>query len=147
MSMAHSLEVRSPLLDYRIVEFAASLPPEWKLDHSSGKVIFKEAMKAVLPPEICARKKMGFSIPVGHWFRNQWRSLGERWILGTRFLDRGYFEPAAIKKLWEFHQKPRPWSLDLGERLWALLVLEVWHRIFLDGESVEQVTEELKAQK
>jgi asparagine synthase (glutamine-hydrolysing) len=143
MSMAHSLEVRSPLLDYRVVELAASLPPEWKLNGAGGKLIFKQAMKPFLPAEIFARKKMGFSIPVGEWFRNQWRALGETFLLGDRFFDRGYFEPAAIRKLWDSHQKNRPWLLDLGDRFWTLLVLEVWHRIFIDGEAVDQVTEDI----
>ena len=143
MSMAHSLEVRAPLLDYRVVELAASLPPEWKLDQSGGKVIFKEALKDFLPAEVFSRKKMGFSIPVGEWFRNQWRPLGERFLLGERFFERGYFEPAAIKKIWHSHQSNRPWIIDLGERLWALLVLEIWHRLFIDGDSIERVTMEL----
>jgi asparagine synthase (glutamine-hydrolysing) len=143
MSMAHGLEVRSPLLDYRVVELAASLPPEWKLNGAGGKVIFKQAMKPFLPAETFARKKMGFSIPVGDWFRHQWRPLGERFLLGDRFLDRGYFEPAAIRKLWDSHQKNRPWLLDLGDRLWTLLVLEIWHRIFIDGDSIDQVTADL----
>jgi asparagine synthase (glutamine-hydrolysing) len=143
MSMAHSLEVRSPLLDYRVVELAASLAPEWKLNDGGSKLIFKEAMRTFLPPEIFERKKMGFSIPVGDWFRCEWRSLGQRFLLGERFLDRGYFEPAAVKKIWDSHQKRRPWLLDLGDRLWALLVLEIWHRIFIDGDTLERVTEDL----
>jgi asparagine synthase (glutamine-hydrolysing) len=142
--MAHGLEVRSPLLDYRVVELAASLPPEWKLNGAGGKLIFKQAMKPFLPPEILARKKMGFSIPVGDWFRRQWRPLGERFLLGDRFFGRGYFEPAAIKKIWDSHQRNRPWLLDLGDRLWALLVLEVWHRLFVDGDSIEQVTQDIE---
>jgi asparagine synthase (glutamine-hydrolysing) len=141
--MAHSLEVRSPLLDYRVIELAASLPPEWKLNHAGSKLIFKEAMRSFLPPRIFERKKMGFSIPVGDWFRGEWRSLGERFLLGDRFHDRGYFEPAAIKKIWDSHQKHRPWLLDLGDRLWALLVLEIWHRLFMDGDTIEQVTQDL----
>lgn len=145
MSMAHSLEVRAPLLDYRIAEFGASLPPEWKSNYTSGKLIFKEAMKPLLPPEICARTKSGFSIPAGSWFRKQWRPLGEKFILSERFADRGYFQPAAVRKIWEYHQRPRPWRLDLGERLWTLLILEVWHRIFVDGDSVEGVTQELRS--
>jgi hypothetical protein len=64
-------------------------------------------------------------------------------LLGDRFLDRGYFEPAAIRKLWDSHQKNHPWLLDLGDRLWTLLVLEIWHRIFIDGDSIDEVTSEL----
>jgi asparagine synthase (glutamine-hydrolysing) len=143
MSMAHSLEVRAPLLDYRLVELAASMPPDWKLDHGQGKLILKKALSSFLPPEVLQRKKMGFSVPLGDWFRRDWRSLGENIILGQRLRDRGYFEPAAVKKLWDSHQQQRPWRLDLGPHLWALLVLELWHRLFVDGETIEQLTEEL----
>jgi hypothetical protein len=69
--------------------------------------------------------------------------LVERIVLGRRFLERGYFEPASIRRLWENHLNPKPWRLDLGGHLWALLVLELWHRIYLDGESIEDVREEL----
>jgi asparagine synthase (glutamine-hydrolysing) len=142
-SMAHSLEVRSPLLDYRVVEFAASLPPEWKLNREGSKLVFREAMIAFLPPRILERQKMGFSIPVGNWFRSGWRSLGQKFLLGERFLSRGYFQPSAVNKIWDSHQKARPWLLDLGDRLWALLVLEIWHRLFMDGDTIEQVTQDL----
>jgi asparagine synthase (glutamine-hydrolysing) len=143
MSMAHSLEVRCPLLDYRVVELAASLPPQWKLNGAGGKLIFKEAMKPFLPAEVFTRKKMGFSVPVGHWLRTKWYEPGKRFLLTERFFARGYFEPAAVRKLWENHQKNRPWHLNLGDRLWTLLVLEVWHRIYMDGDSIEQVTSDL----
>jgi asparagine synthase (glutamine-hydrolysing) len=143
MSMAHSLEVRAPLLDYRVVELAASMPPEWKLNGASSKVIFKDFARSLLPPEVVDRSKMGFSVPVGKWFRDQWRPLVERTILRGRFLQRGYFEPAAIRRLWESHMRDKFWIVDLGSHFWCLFVLELWHRLFVDGENIEQVTREL----
>lgn len=144
MSMAHSLEVRAPLLDYRVVELAASFPPEWKLDESGGKAIFRNAVRSGLPPGVTERRKMGFSIPLGEWFRGKWRPLAEKMILGGRLLERGYFEPSAVRNLWEGHLRKRFWTIDLGPHLWSLLVLELWHRLFVDGESIDQLSAELQ---
>ncbi len=143
MSMAHSLEVRAPLLDYRVVELGASFPPEWKLNGEGSKLILKEAVRELLPPEIYNRRKTGFGIPLGQWFRNEWSPLVEKIILGDRFISRGYFEPAGIRKIWEMHRRGRRWHLDFGEHLWTLLVLELWHRLYVDGEGVEELQEEL----
>ena len=143
MSMAHSLEVRAPLLDYRVVELAASFPSEWKLNDEGGKSILKEAVRPLIPAEIYHRQKMGFGIPLGRWFRNEWSRLVEKIVLSDRAIGRGYFKPAAIQKIWKIHQQHRTWHLDLGEHLWALLMLELWHRLYVDGETTENLSEEL----
>jgi asparagine synthase (glutamine-hydrolysing) len=143
MSMAHSLEVRTPLLDYRVVEFAASLPPAWKLGAGGGKLIFKDAVRCMLPAEVLQRSKMGFTVPLASWFRGEWRGVAEKVFFQGSFLDRGYFDPTAIKCLWDRHVNDRLWLIDLGPHLWSLLVLELWHRLFVDGETVEEVTAEL----
>jgi asparagine synthase (glutamine-hydrolysing) len=143
MSMAHSLEVRAPLLDYRVVELGESFPPEWKLDRQGSKLILKDAVRGLLPPETLNRRKAGFGIPLGQWFRKEWAPLVEEIILGDRALGRGYFDPAGIRKVWHLHRQGKAWHLDLGEHLWTLLVLELWHRLYVDGETVECLQDEL----
>ena len=130
-TMACSLEGRSPLLDHEFVELAYRMPGDWKLRGLSGhKWIFKEAFKDLLPPEILKRKKMGFGIPLGSWFRG---ALKEYWadrVLSRDALARGYFTEKGLRALWDQHQSGRH---DHGYRLWALLMLELWHLHATDG--------------
>jgi len=134
MSMAHALETRAPFLDYRIVEFAGSLPPEWKLKNGEGKYFLKKVLEPLLPPEILYRRKQGFSVPIGAWFRGRLQPLMEEVLFSKQTLKRGYFEPKFLKELWQRHLKGRKWEIDLSPHLWALFVLELWHRIFVDGK-------------
>jgi len=125
-SMAVSLEARSPLLDHEFVEFVFRLPGSWKLKGWTGsKWIFKEAFKDLLPPTIAHRAKMGFGIPLGPWFRGPLRGLFEETVLSSDALGRGYFRPEAVRGLWNEHLSGRR---DHGYKLWALLMLEMWHR-------------------
>ena len=125
-SMACSLEGRSPLLDHEFVELAYRMPGDWKLKGLRGhKWIFKEAFKDLLPPEILTRPKMGFGIPLGEWFRGPLKSYWADHVLSREALDRGYFTEKGLRGLWDEHQSGRR---DQGYRLWALLMLELWHR-------------------
>lgn len=125
-SMAVSLEARSPLLDHEFVEFVFRLPGAWKLKGwTGGKWIFKEAFKDLLPPSIARRGKMGFGVPLGPWFRSELRTLFAETVLSSEAMGRGYFRPEAVRALWEEHQSGRR---DHGYKLWALLMLEMWHR-------------------
>jgi asparagine synthase (glutamine-hydrolysing) len=125
-SMAVSLEARSPLLDHEFVEYVHRLPGDWKLKGwTGGKWIFKEAFKDLLPPSIARRGKMGFGIPLGPWFRGELRSLFTETVLSPEALRRGYFRTRALSALWDEHQSGRR---DHGYKLWALLMLEMWHR-------------------
>lgn len=125
-SMAVSLEARSPLLDHEFVEFVFRLPGAWKLKGwTGGKWIFKEAFKDLLPPAIARRGKMGFGVPLGPWFRTELRHLYAETVLSPEAMGRGYFRPEAVRALWEEHQTGRR---DHGYKLWALLMLEMWHR-------------------
>lgn len=129
-SMANSLEARSPLLDHEFVELVFRMKGDWKLRGLRGhKWIFKEAFKDKLPPDILKRKKMGFGIPLGSWFRGPLKSFWESHVLSPEALKRGYFEPTALARLWDEHQLGRR---DHGYRLWALLMLELWHQECLD---------------
>lgn len=125
-SMACSLEGRSPLLDHEFVELAYRMPGEWKLKGLRGhKWIFKEAFKDLLPPEILTRGKMGFGIPLGTWFRGPLKDYWADHVLSKDGLGRGYFTEKGLRGLWDEHQSGRR---DHGYRLWALLMLELWHR-------------------
>ncbi|HXS99151.1 MAG TPA: asparagine synthase (glutamine-hydrolyzing) [Elusimicrobiota bacterium] len=125
-TMACSLEGRSPLLDHEFVELAYRMPGDWKLKGLTGhKWIFKEAFKDLLPPEILARKKMGFGIPLGAWFRGPLKDYWADHVLSKDALARGYFTEKGLRELWNAHQAG---GRDNGYRLWALLMLELWHR-------------------
>ena len=128
-TMATSLEARSPFLDHRVVEFAASLPSAWKLRGRKSKYILKETFSDLLPPRILHRGKMGFGVPIGGWFRGELREYLREIILDPSSLSRGYFDPARVRELVDAHQKG---ITDHAPRLWALLVLELWHRAFID---------------
>lgn len=129
-TMAVSLEARSPFLDHRVVEFAAALPPRWKLKGREGKHILKETFADLLPPEILRRPKRGFAVPISRWFRGELKSYLRDVLLDPSSLGRGYFDPARVRGLVEEHQKGRR---DHTYRLWALLALELWHREFIDA--------------
>jgi asparagine synthase (glutamine-hydrolysing) len=130
-SMANSLEARSPFLDHELVEFAATLPPEWKLKFFNSKYILKETFKDILPQEILNRQKQGFSIPLGKWFRGELKDYLRDVILSSKALNRGYFDPKNLKVLVNDHIEGKA---DYGYCLWALLMLELWHIVFIDSE-------------
>jgi asparagine synthase (glutamine-hydrolysing) len=129
-SMAVSLETRSPLLDTAVIEFAASLPREWKVTRTENKKILKDAHQGILPHEVLYRRKMGFSVPLAHWFRHELYGYGRDVLLDGRSLERGYFRREAVEALIEDHRSGRQ---NNASRLWALLMLEHWHREILDG--------------
>jgi asparagine synthase (glutamine-hydrolysing) len=128
-SMAHSLEVRSPFLDHEIVEFAASLPLSLKLRGKTLKYLLRKAFADLLPSAILARPKMGFGVPIDRWFRNELRELAYDVLLDSRAVGRGYFEPAELHRYLDEHSSGRAHH---HHRLWALLILELWHRLFID---------------
>ncbi|HLE44062.1 MAG TPA: asparagine synthase-related protein, partial [Methylomirabilota bacterium] len=128
-SMAHSLEVRSPFLDHRLVEFAARLPAHLKLRGLTQKYLLKRAMKGVLPAPVLRRRKMGFGVPIDHWFRHELRDLAYDVLLDGRARGRGYFRPDVVRRYLDEHAEGRAHH---HVRLWALLMLELWHRTFID---------------
>jgi asparagine synthase (glutamine-hydrolysing) len=136
MSMAASIESRVPFLDHPLVEFTATLPERLKLRGTTTKYILREAMRDYLPPEILSRSKMGFPVPVGRWFREGYAGLLHEFVLGERASGRGLFDPATTRTLVAEHVSR---DRDHTERLWALVNVEIWHRIFIDGESPADV--------
>jgi asparagine synthase (glutamine-hydrolysing) len=131
MSMAASLESRVPFLDHTLVEFTARLPERMKLRRLTTKYVLRRSMKGVLPEPILTRRKMGFPVPVGAWFRGAYRPVIDEYVLGARSLDRGVFDPAFVRNLVAEHQSG---ARDHSQRLWSLVNFEMWARQFIDGE-------------
>ncbi len=129
MSMLNSLEVRSPLLDHKLVEWASGLSSDWKLRGRRQKyILVKLAERVGVPAEALYRKKQGFALPLDHWLRNELKDM-LMVLAEPRTLQRGYFEPAGVRKLIDDHlNHQRPFS----GRLWRLLMFELWHRNFLE---------------
>lgn len=131
MSMAHSLEARVPLLDHKLVEFAATIPADMKLHDGRTKHIFKQALKGILPQQIIDRPKQGFAVPLGRWFRGELNGFVHDLLLSPTSRARKIFNPAYIEKLLMLQGRGRP--LDL--QLWTLISFELWCRTFLDQPS------------
>jgi len=124
-SMAASLEVRCPLLDVRLAEFATQIPTSWKRRDGKGKLILLEALGDRLPPELLTRSKMGFGVPIDHWFRGPLRELVHDTLMSGTFLQRGIISPEFLKYLLEEHASQRR---DNQHQIYALLMLELWYR-------------------
>ncbi len=129
MSMAHSLEVRVPLIDHRLVEFASRIPPTLKLREGRTKWIFAHALQDVLPPEVVDRPKRGFEMPVASWMQMELREIVEDTLSEASVLRRGLFRPEQVRAIYQaFLNGNGPYL-----RVWALVVLELWMRAFIDG--------------
>jgi len=128
-SMANSLEVRSPLLDHHVVEFAASLPVSLKLRGRTSKYLLRRVMRRHLPPAVLARRKMGFGVPIDHWLRDGLQELSHDLLLSKTATERGYFEPATVRRYLDEHARG---VAQHHTRIWSLLMLELWHRTFID---------------
>lgn len=130
-SMAHALECRSPFLDHQVVEFMARVPSAFKMQGRHSKVLLKRTVSGRLPQKILRRPKQGFGVPVEQWFRGTLRGYAEELLLDPQTLHRGYFRQEALERILEEHFSRRR---DHGGRLWMLICLELWHRIFIDGK-------------
>ncbi|ANM31189.1 hypothetical protein ABI59_18850 [Acidobacteria bacterium Mor1] len=136
MSMAVSLEVRAPLLDFELVEYIASLPLEYKLQGGITKRILREAVAPLLPPASMTKKKQGFAIPKDQWFRGVLKGVAEEVLLEPRTLQRGYFREAPIKRMLRHHQSGKR---DYSTWIWCLLMLEMWFRTVVEGERIKSL--------
>jgi asparagine synthase (glutamine-hydrolysing) len=128
-TMAVSLEARSPFLDHKVIEFAASLPEKFKLRGLTTKYLLKRILKKILPAENLDRRKMGFGVPVGHWLRGKLQPFLRETLLSEKALKRGLFKPEAVKQLVELHTRG---ERDYSHQLWTLLMLELWFERFID---------------
>jgi asparagine synthase (glutamine-hydrolysing) len=129
MSMANSLEVRSPLLDHTLVEYMATLPVSLKLRNNVSKYIFRKFCSQLLPPSVLSKPKQGFALPKDRWFRQELHTAAEAVLLDTRTLTRGYFRKPTMQRLLQHHTTGRR---DYSDWIWCLLVLEMWFRRILD---------------
>jgi len=128
MSMAHSLEARVPLLDHKLVEFAATIPPELKLKEGATKYIFKKAMRGILPDSIIDRPKHGFAVPLGKWFKGRFDDFLHDLLLSDTSKRRGIFNTGQVEHLIRLQRAGRP----LDSQLWTLISFELWCRTFMD---------------
>jgi asparagine synthase (glutamine-hydrolysing) len=135
-SMAHSLEVREPLMDHELVEWLATLPSAHKIQGQEGKAIFKKSMESYLPHEVLYRPKMGFSVPLARWFRGPLKQRVRDAVLGERLKDTGWFNPIYLNHLVEAHQSGRA---DYSAPLWALLMFEAFLRQVVDVQGAKDV--------
>src|SRR6266404_2942621 len=128
-TMAVSLEARSPFLDHQVIEFAASLPEKFKLRGLTTKYLLKRMLKKLLPAENLERRKMGFGVPIGHWFRGKLQPFLRETLLTEAALNRGLFKREVVKRLVELHTRG---ERDYSHQLWTLLMLELWFQRFID---------------
>ena len=124
-SMAHALEVRVPLLDYQLVEWMATLPPDLKLHGGEGKYIFKKALEPYIPDNILYRPKMGFSIPLSSWFRGPLKQQVKDALLGNTLKSTGWFNEAFLQQMVSQHQSGQR---DHSAQIWALMMFESFLR-------------------
>ncbi|MGA7964893.1 MAG: asparagine synthase (glutamine-hydrolyzing) [Gammaproteobacteria bacterium] len=139
MSMAASIESRVPFLDNRFVEYAAAIPSRYKLNGWKTKAVLRSAVKDILPPEILARGKMGFPVPLKGWLSGRFSPLLDEFVLSPRARERALFNPDYLNRLVDEH---RNGIRNHSDRLWMLMNLEIWQRIFLDEEAPQGVLRE-----
>ena len=132
MSMAASIESRVPFLDHVLVEYAAAIPAKYAIKGLAGKQVLKEAVEDLLPHDIIYRKKMGFPTPWAYWLAGPQLNDLEKMLLSPRTLERGFFQPDAVKKMFREHRANRR---DHGNRIWRLLNLETWLRVCIDRDT------------
>jgi asparagine synthase (glutamine-hydrolysing) len=128
MSMAHSLEARVPLLDHRLVEFAASVPPQLNVRGGTTKYLFRRAIEGLVPPDVLRRPKHGFAVPLERWLRGGLTSCTDEILLGDSTRRRGILDPAFVTQVVARHRRGQ--ELDL--HLWSMISFELWCRVFLD---------------
>jgi len=128
-TMAVSLEARSPFLDHHLIEFAASLPEKFKLRGLTTKYLLKKILRKLLPSENISRRKMGFGVPIGHWFRGTMQPFLREVLLSERALSRGLFKPEVVRSLIDQHARS---ERDHSHQLWTFLMLELWFQRFID---------------
>ena len=129
MSMAHSLEVRAPILDHKLIEYVGSLPSNLKLKGKESKYIFKKMLEDRLPQNILYRRKQGFSIPLASWLRNEMRGFVEETLFSSQNGLSSFFNLQYIKDLWRRHLNGRQ---DYAYPLWGVMMFSLWKRKFLD---------------
>jgi asparagine synthase (glutamine-hydrolysing) len=130
MTMAHGLEGRSPFLDHKVMEFAATLPVEYKLRRTCLKYLLKKVGKPWLPERILTREKQGFGVPLGQWFQHELREMVDDIVASSSLVQEGILNPTALHQIWQEHRRGQ---VNHYHRIWSLLNLELWYRMFIRG--------------
>ena len=142
MTMAHSLEGRSPMLDHRIAEFAGRLPVNMKIKGRRLKYLLRKVAARYVPDEVTRAPKQGFMFPIAYWLKDELHGAVRHVLIEeSRFVERGWFRAETVERLLREHASGQKVH---HHRIWMLLNLEVWHRLFLDGRAVQDVSEELR---
>ena len=128
-AMANSLEARSPFLDHKLIEFAASLPENLKMRRFETKSLLKRVAARLVPPDVVYRRKMGFGVPIGDWFRGGMKGFVREVLLSEKSLKRGIVRPDAVRRYVDEHTNAQQ---DHAFQIWTLLMLELWFRRFID---------------
>jgi asparagine synthase (glutamine-hydrolysing) len=142
MSMGAGIEARVPFLDHKLVEFAARLPQRLKVSGLSSKIVLKRLAERYLPKETIYRHKIGFIVPLTRWFAGPWRGLINDVLLSDRCLDRGYYDADVVRGIVSDQLQRR---VDRTQGIWLMLVLEIWHRLFVDDDGSESAVARVKA--
>jgi asparagine synthase (glutamine-hydrolysing) len=141
MTMATSLECRVPMLDHELVELAARIPGDVRIKGGELKCLLKQALADLLPREILERRKRGFGTPMGAWLKGDLAPMLRSVLSPTSLAARGLVRPQVVHKLVADHETNR---IDGTDRLLALINLEIWCRVYLDGRGAEDVASELR---
>jgi len=128
-TMANSLEARSPFLDHRLIEFAASIPESLKMRRFETKSLLKKVAARLVPADVVYRRKMGFGVPVGNWFRGEMRPFVRELLLAEKAMNRGIARPEVIRRYVDDHTDGKR---DHAFQIWTLLMLELWFQRFID---------------
>jgi len=136
MSMAASVESRVPFLDHPLVEFTATIPARYQIKGLAGKFILKDAVVDLLPHDIVYRKKMGFPTPWAYWLAGPQLADIEAVLTEPRSIERRIFRRESLQQIFAEH---RAGHRDHGNRIWRLLNLELWQRVFMDGEQFSEL--------
>ena len=128
-SMANSLEARSPFLDHKVIEFAASLPETAKMRRFQTKSLLKRVGAKLVPPEVIYRRKMGFGVPIGKWLRGEMKEFMQEILLSSKSQNRGIVRPEILKRYIDEHTSAQR---DHASQIWTLLMLELWFQRFVD---------------
>ena len=132
MGMAHSLVIRAPFCDYKLLEHSTTIPPTLKLKGFTTKYILRKSVAHLLPPAILKkRKKQGFMIPMPLYLQRELKDLTSQVLFAPKALKRNYFNPDYVKELLVLHYKGKR---NYSNQIWALLVFELWHRTFIDAQ-------------
>jgi asparagine synthase (glutamine-hydrolysing) len=141
MSMAHSLETRPPLIDYKVVEYAAGIPANLKLKGTNLKYLLKKVAGRYLPRELIERQKQGFGFPLGPWMRTDLRTFIYNLFAESRFIEHGLFNAGYVNRIIAEHMDGKA---DHNYRLWVLINLEIWYRLYFEGASVADLRSDIE---